>query len=217
MGAQNEDAALPNYDSLAREPEAGSPGEGPVHEVALPAYYLSKYETTTGQWARLTGRGSRMREDDLLPVSNVSWADCSALAARFELLLPTEAQWEYGCRAGTSTPFWFGEHGGDLPEVGWYSYNSSEAPHPIGQKRANAWGLHDVHGNLWEWCGDWAEDYAAAPGGDSAPSPGSSLRVFRGGAFASTAAWCRAATRKAWPPGDRYSGLGFRVAIPAAR
>ena len=122
--------------------------------------------------------------------------------------LPTEAQWEYACRAGTTGAY---AGNGKLDDMGWYWDNSGGKTHPVGQKRANAWGIHDMHGNVWEWCQDWYGDY---PGGSvtdpTGPASGDD-RVYRGGCWGDGARYCRSAYRAGYDPGDRSGRLGFRA------
>jgi formylglycine-generating enzyme required for sulfatase activity len=125
--------------------------------------------------------------------------------------LPTEAQWEYACRAGTT-----GDYAGNLASMGWYKQNrnSGNQTHAVGQKQANAWGLYDMHGNVWEWCADWYAD--KLPGGsvrDPTGAASGSLRVFRGGGWGDGASLCRSASRSWGSPGSSISGLGFRLAL----
>jgi len=128
--------------------------------------------------------------------------------------LPSEAQWEYACRAGQSTCFWSGNKDEDLAEVGWYDANSEGRTHPVGTKPANAWGLHDVHGNVWEWCHDtWHEDLSGGPTDGSAWGDEGSLHVLRGGGWGNFARDCRCACRGNWEPGDRDGILGFRLVL----
>ena len=157
------------------------------------------------------------------PVEHVSYDDalefCRKLTAReraagrlpsgYEYTLPTEAQWEYACCAGTS-----GDYAGSLDSMGWYDGNSGGQTHPVAQKQPNAWGLYDMHGNVWEWCRDW---YAGSlPGGTVrdpvGPSSGS-FRVRRGGSWSLAASICRSANRSRFGPGRRGISLGFRLAL----
>jgi formylglycine-generating enzyme required for sulfatase activity len=128
--------------------------------------------------------------------------------------LPTEAQWEYACRAGTTTVFCFGDNAALLNEYGWSSANAGGKTHPVGQRKSNAWGLFDMHGNVWEWCADWfAGDYAQSPPVDPVGPPGGSQRVIRGGGWIFPPGNCRAAFRYSDPPGIRNSHRGFRAAL----
>ncbi|MBU1429716.1 formylglycine-generating enzyme family protein, partial [Myxococcota bacterium] len=172
------------------------------------------------------------------PVENVSWFDvmafCNALSKReggmreaYQQVgdewrriegadgyrLPTEAEWEYACRAGTKTAYWSGENEADWARVAWawYGENSGNQTHPVGEKPANPYGLFDMHGNVWEWVEDWDGDY---PSGDvtdpKGPSKGSD-RVVRGGSWAGDADFARAAYRFSWYPSNRGGDLGFRL------
>ena len=148
------------------------------------------------------------------PVVNVSWEDAQAFirelneresGSMYEYRLPTEAEWEYAARAGTS-----GIRYGELGEIAWYRDNS-EGTHPVGQKRANAWELHDMLGNVWEWTGDWYGEYPSDPVTDPKGPRSGSHRVFRGGGFGSSAGNVRSAYRDDVSPGARSSIIGFRL------
>ena len=153
-------------------------------------------------------------EQDRRPIVGVSWNDavayCEWLSRKTgeTYRLPSEAEWEYACRAGTT-----GEYAGNLDEVGWYSGNSDGKTHSVGQKSPNGWGLYDMHGNVWEWCQDWYEEgyYGKSPGSDpTGPSRGSN-RVTRGGGWFNTAPSCRTANRYRATPAYRSNDLGFRL------
>ena len=197
------------------------------HTVILTeGFWLGKTVVTQAQWeAVMGGNPSKFKNAGRdAPVEQVSWDDamqfCRKLTERerqaghlpegHEYTLPTEAQWEYACRAGTTGPF---AGNGDLDSMGWYNQNSGNTTHPVAQKQPNAWGLYDMHGNVWEWCRDW---YGHYPGGSvtdpTGPSSGSD-RVLRGGSWYSGAAYCRSADRYWFSPGDRYIILGFRLAL----
>ena len=143
------------------------------------------------------------------PVENVSWEDCLEFVTRLnirlegmQLSLPSEAQWEYACRAGTETPRYLAE----LGSIAWYDENSKRTTHAVAEKSPNAWGLYDMLGNVWEWCEDgWYQV-------EMAVVEASALRVTRGGSWYSTARHVRAADRSRHTPSDRYSLLGFRCA-----
>jgi formylglycine-generating enzyme required for sulfatase activity len=136
------------------------------------------------------------------------------LPVGYEYRLPTEAEWEYGCRAGTTTVFSFGDDESKLGEYGWYNSNSSNTTHPVGEKKPNGWGLYDVHGNVFEWCQDWRGDY---PGGSVTDPQGAatgSYRVRRGGYWYSGAGYCRSEYRNDFDePGSRSDGVGFRPVL----
>ena len=152
------------------------------------------------------------------PVENVSWADAQEFIKRvngsgvipsgWKFALPTEAQWEYACRAGEAGPY----SGGSIEQVAWYDRNSTRQTHDVGTKKANAWGLHDMHGNVWEWCADWIND--TLPGGrDPTGTSSGSNRVFRGGSWNIDSGLCRSAYRVGGAPDLRSSNLGFRLVL----
>jgi TPR repeat protein/formylglycine-generating enzyme required for sulfatase activity len=208
--------------SPASETERSS-DEGPQTQVTLTkGYWLGKTDVTQAQWEALMGSNPSHFKGADRPVEQVSWDDamqfCRKLTEReraagrlpegFEYTLPTEAQWEYACRAGTTGPY-----GGDgnLDDMGWYILNSGDTTHPVGQKQANAWGLYDMHGNVWEWCLDWYGNY---PGGSERDPTGPAWgtdRVFRGGAWEYLATGCRSAKRNRSDPGIRNNDVGFRL------
>jgi formylglycine-generating enzyme required for sulfatase activity len=201
------------------------PTESPQHKVKINGpFYLGKYEVTQAQWQAVIGNNPSKYQGPTNPVEQVSWEDIQPFLAKLNTLferkgmrftLPTEAQWEYACRAGTTTAFCFGDDAALLNEYGWYTSNSGRKTHPVGQGKPNAWGLFDMHGNVWEWCADWyGEDYYAqsAPVDPVGP-PGGSGRVFRGGAWDRAPGLCRAAFRYLDGPGHRFGNLGFRLAL----
>jgi hypothetical protein len=157
-------------------------------------------------------------------VEQVSWDDAVEFCRRLSELpgekaakrrygLPTEAQWEHACRAGTTTRWYSGDDEARLGDVAWFNKNAGGQTHPVGQKRANAWGLYDMHGNVWEWCQDWynAYYYKESPMDDPAGPPGGSIRVKRGGSWIDPARNCRSARRGSNEPGYRDNNLGFRA------
>ena len=188
------------------------------HRVTLTeGFWLGKYEVTQAQWQAVMGSNPSEFEGPNLPVENVSWEDCQEFIARLSaedegtFWLPTEAEWEYACRAGSRTSFCSGDSDSGLGEYAWYGENSAGSTHPVGQKRANAWGLHDMHGNVREWCEDWEESYPSGPvRNPTGPSRGWD-RVLRGGSWNHSARHCRSAARDDNTPNFRYSNLGFRV------
>jgi formylglycine-generating enzyme required for sulfatase activity len=210
MGAQDNDASEANYDPAARSVES------PLHPVTLSAFFISKYEMTQGQWIRLTQSNPSYYHDALVgfsllhPVEQVTWDDCTSVLGMGGLSLPSEAQWEYAARAGTTTTWWTGSTPqsliepvadnladrsageGHQPVQHFESWlDDGYANHaPVGQFSANPFGLHDIHGNVWEWCLDGydREFYARSSGRDpiSPPRP-DSLRMVRGGCYLSTA------------------------------
>ncbi|MBP5760986.1 MAG: formylglycine-generating enzyme family protein, partial [Verrucomicrobia bacterium] len=137
----------------------------------------------------------------------------------YEYTLPTESQWEYACRAGTTTALNSGKNLSDkvecpeMDEVGWYGYNSDDKTHPVGQKQPNAWGLYDMHGNVYEWCLDWYGAYPASSVTDPKGASSGSDRVIRGGSWFSDALNCRSAYRDGSYPDYSWFSFGFRVAL----
>ncbi|MFM7867401.1 MAG: formylglycine-generating enzyme family protein, partial [Planctomycetaceae bacterium] len=126
--------------------------------------------------------------------------------------LPTEAEWEYSCRAGSDQDYCFGDHPSLLHKHAWYDLNSVYCTHPVGEKLGNAWGLHDMHGNVWEWCQDWYGAYAAEPSRDPQGPPEGDSRVLRGGSWLNSSDDCSAWYRIYYTPEYRYSRIGFRLA-----
>ena len=232
------------------EDELGRQDDEVQHQVTLTqGYWLGKYEVTQAQYEAVMGKNPSCYKGADLPVEQVSWNDavkfCEWLTAQeraagrlpegYEYTLPTEAQWEYACRAGTTTAF---NNGTNIPTMlqrtdrpcpnldplAWYGYNSGEynsagnytgngKTFPVGQKQPNAWGLYDMHGNVWEWCLDWYGSYPSSAVTDpKGPATGSD-RVLRGGSWDYGANGCRSANRFDRNP-DNYNYIGgFRVAL----
>jgi len=220
--------------------------EGPQHEVTLSKpFYMGVTEVTQAQYEAIMGANPSTFKGETNPVENVSCKDatefCKKLSekTRQAVRLPTEAEWEYACRAGSKTKFCFGDADEALGDYAWYHANSGGTTHPVGQKKPNAWGLYDMHGNLWEWCSDWyAQNYADAKAVDpQGPASGidasrlsawswfiftmmpktssTSFRVLRDGGWYCGPDGCRSAARGGglFPSGGDY---GFRVAVPVS-
>ncbi len=185
-----------------------------------------QYEKVMGEnpsWFSKTGIGANGGEGfdtSNFPVENVSWEDavefCKKLSAKEGVTyrLPTEAEWEYACRAGSTTRYCFGNGESKLGDYAWFQDNSNSRTHPVGTKKPNAGGVHDMHGNVSEWCQDWfkADYYAESPTEDG-PEPSTGLyRVIRGGSWYISARRCQSSARYMHVPSDRYDDLGFRVA-----
>lgn len=201
----------------------GRSDEKPVHQVTFTKpFWLAKTEVTQAQFEQVMGRNPSNWKGSDLPVETVSWIDAiefcknltalerqaGLLPAGYEYSLPTEAQWEYACRAGTT-----GAYAGDLDAMGWYDENSESQTHAVGGKEANAWGLYDMHGNVREWCSDWCWTYPSENVEDpSGPSSGS-FRVFRSGAWGDEALHCRSAQRNGNGPLSTSSFQGFRPLV----
>jgi formylglycine-generating enzyme required for sulfatase activity len=195
----------------------------PVHRVRIAAdFYLGKYPVTNEEYGRFL-KATGYREPDYWsnrrfsqpqqPVAGVSWDDAQAFCRWAGGRLPTEAQWEYACRAGTTTAFSFSDDESRLGEFGWYDKNSGGQTQPVGGKAANPWGLYDVHGNVWEWCQDWydANYYRHSPKDDPPGPKAGSGRVLRGGSWLSNGSYCRSGFRSGSDPPGRYSSIGFRL------
>ena len=199
--------------------EEGRFGDETSHQVTLTkGYWLGKYEVTQAQWEGVMGNNPSSFMGGDKPVETVSWNDCQEFIKKVNVMLgddavrlPTEAEWEYACRAGTT-----GDFGGTgaLDDMGWHGGNSGGETHPIGQKRANTWGFHDMHGNVWEWCNDRFGDYGNATTVPTGPASGE-RRVLRGGSWYNSARYCRSASRFRYGPGYRSSYFGFRLCCSA--
>ena len=198
--------------------------EGPVHGVELDGFWIGKYEVTQAQYEKMMGKNpSYFAGADHNPVEKVSWNDAVAFCQKLSqetgdrYQLPSEAQWEYACRAGTDTRFSFGDSDDELGDYAWYDSNSDQRTHPVGQKRPNDWGLFDMHGNVYEWCQDWYhESYNGAPtDGRAWIKPKGEDRVQRGGGWDSYPSGCRSANRVGFPPDTLHRFSGFRVVCVA--
>ena len=203
----------------------GSQDEQPPHRVRIPTgFEMGKHEVTQEQWYAVMRRAhanpgeddhlapSRFRGADL-PVESVSWPDVQEFLKRMNARdpsyiyrLPTESEWEYACRAGSNA-----DEAGGLDGSAWFEPNAASATHPVGQKQPNAWGLHDMHGNVAEWVADWYGSYDAAEASDPRGPAAGSYRVFRGGSWLSAGRYCRCAARGFNFPNDRYDSVGFRL------
>lgn len=194
--------------------------EKPIHTVNIQSFYMMTTEVTQAQWTAIMGNNPSNWKGDNLPIEGVSWNDAQDFLRKLNqkdpgknYRLPSEAEWEYACRAGTTTRFYSGDNDNDLDAIAWYFSNSGYNTHPVGQKRANAWGLYDMSGNVWEWCQDWYHDsyYGAPLDGSAWESPRGSHRVLRGGSWSSLPNCCRSAFRFINDPDDRNINIGFRL------
>ena len=200
-------------------------GEGPRHPVTISrGFYLGKYKLTQGQWESVIGTPPRSGENKGQeypnhPVVYISWEDVQAFIQKLNEVaeeetyrLPTEAEWEYACRAGTTTRFSFGKDESRLGDYAWYSGNSSPyGMKDVGTKLSNAWGLHDMHGNVYEWCQDWYGNYSSGAQIDPTGPASGHYRVKRGGSFIYSARGARSAYRSSASPGFRSSFAGVRL------
>jgi formylglycine-generating enzyme required for sulfatase activity len=206
--------------------QAAYPDEKRAHWVTITQpFYFGKYEVTQEQYYRTWGENPSATQGKNLPVEQVSWNDaqrfCQLLGTRFKraVRLPTEAEWEWACRTGTRTACYSGDTKAELARVAWYQEDSGGAEHPVGQKVPNAFGLYDLHGNVWEWCQDWYDEnyYAVSPPADPPGPEKGAFRILRGGSWSHEARGCRSANRCRSPPGDQGMDVGFRVVVlPAA-
>ena len=193
--------------------------ESPRHRVRVAPFAIGKYPVTQAQWREVMGTNPSRFEGEMRPVENVSWDDVQQFLQRLGsgFRLPTEAEWEYAARGGTTTEYSFGDDISNLSEYAWFDDGDcGDTTHPVGQKKPNPFGLYDVHGNVWEWCeDDWHDDYNGAPGDGEAwvNTPRTTARVIRGGGWDSYAVNCASPSRIWYAPGDRNDNLGFRVAI----
>ncbi|MBM3822241.1 MAG: formylglycine-generating enzyme family protein [Verrucomicrobia bacterium] len=191
-------------------------------------YWIARYEVTQGEFAALMGRNpSHFTGDTHRPVEKVSFADaerfCTLLTARerearripagYEYRLPTEAEWEYACRAGTTNLFSFGDDQAAAESFAWTAENSKETTHPVGQKKPNPWGLHDMHGNVWEWTADWYGPHPAQPVTDPVGAATNKFKIFKGGGWNQDAEYARSANRFGMAPHTGIHFVGFRVVL----
>jgi len=181
---------------------------------------MGETEVTQSQWKEVMGYNPSYFKNcgDDCPVENVSWNDVKEFIRRLnqkeggnKYRLPTEAEWEYACRAGSTNRFYFDDDEGRLKDYAWYWNNSGRETHPAAQKKPNAWDLYDMHGNVREWCRDWYGDYRSGSVSNPAGSSGGSLRVLRGGGWDSTPGSVRCANRYRLTPVFRYNYNGFRL------
>ncbi len=195
------------------------------HQVTLSAFKMSKNEITFAQYDLFCEKTGRQKPNDNgwgrgnRPVINVSWEDATAFANWMGCRLPTEAEWEYACRAGTTTPFNTGNNltTDQANYNGNYPYNNNpkgnylQKTMPVGSYASNAWGLNDMHGNVWEWCSDWYGSYPSSPQINPTGAQSGSNRVLRGGSWRNSAQFCRSAARLYNVPSFRGSSVGFRL------
>jgi sulfatase modifying factor 1 len=224
--------------------DMGDRRERPQHQVTVGGFRIGRMPVTQGQWRDVTGEDRGSREDENLPVTELTWeqavAFCNTASRRAGCRLcyrkagvwpfrhwvcdwsadgyrlPTEAEWEYACRAGTDTRWSFGDEAEALGDSAWYGNNAGGQPHPVAEKRPNPWGLYDMHGNVWEWCWDWDGQYSPEPATNPRGPKRGRNRVLRGGAFDDPPRFLRSASRIDGPPEGRRWSPGFRcVRVPA--
>ena len=195
--------------------------EKPIHRVRVKAFQMGAMPVTQAQYeAVMRKKSSDFKANN--PVIDVKWHRakefCQKLSEKTgkNFGLPSEAQWEYACRAGSTGRYCFGDDESDLSDYAWYAGNSGGKIHPVGRKKPNAWGLHDMHGNVWEWCEDhYHDNYDGSPDDGSAwvGEYEGAYRVVRGGCFSSIARYCRCAVRSMYTPDIKNLDLGFRLVL----
>ena len=210
--------------------------EGPQHQVTVSAFYMGKYAVMQNEYQQIAGTNPSHFKGYSLPVEQVTWFDaieyCNKRSQKEGLIpaytrsgdnvtwnrnangyrLPTEAEWEYACRAGTTTAYNTGASINN--NTGWYNANSNGQIQPVGQKPANAWGLYDMHGNVWEWCWDWYGSYSSGAQTDPVGASSGSFRVYRGGGWSNSAGLLRSAYRLYYYTNYQISNVGFRMVRP---
>ncbi len=217
--------------------DLGESDEHPTHRVNVSAFEIGVFEVTQKQYTAVIGSNPSKNYgvEEEYPVYYVSWYDavkfCNILSDEAGLgrcydentwecdfsqngfRLPTEAEWEYACRAESETAYNIGNEESDLEQAGWYKSNSRDSMRTVGRRQANAWGLHDMHGNVWEWCNDWYNDwyYKTSPKNDPTGEITGHYRVKRGGDYSVEAELCRSANREHDEPEDRHRFLGVRL------
>ncbi len=218
--------------SPENEPQRTAEGEyaETQHQVTLTqGFWLADTACTQALWRAVLGESPSRFVGDERPVEQVSWDDLvqrflpalNALVPGVEAVLPTEAQWEYACRAGTTSPFAFGDnittdqvnYCGNYPYAGGPKGQYREQTLDVKALPANAWGLHQMHGNVWEWCADWVGPYPGEGVIEPLGPPGGRRRVLRGGTWIGDGGYCRSAIRLGFDPGNRSGNFGFRLAL----
>ena len=203
----------------------------PPHQVTLTKpYYIGKYKVTQKQWETMMGDNPSHFRGPRNPVENVNFDDCQRFvrklnekfaATGMKFSLPTSAQWEYACRAGSTTRFCFGDNESELHQYAWFGLNSNGRTHPVGEKKPNAWGLYDMHGNLWETCSDWYDNPAYPSRETLSPEfgplgpPSGWAHVLRGGSWSASIPRCESASRYPGNPSVRIFNCGLRVVCTA--
>ena len=196
--------------------------EHPAHQVTLTRpFYMGKFHVTQDEYQQVMGSNPSHFKGKDNPVETVSWDDAQDFLKKLpeqikqSIRLPTEAEWEFACRAGTRTAYYSGDSESDLARVAWYGENSKRTTHPVGQKESNFFGVYDMHGNVWQWCQDrYGEDYYSHSETENPQGPPlAAHRSMRGGSWCYYSGYCRSG-RRCWEPPDlRTDYIGFRVVL----
>jgi formylglycine-generating enzyme required for sulfatase activity len=203
------------------EQQNGDDDEKPAHEVTVSNFYIGKHEVTQAQWETLMGNNPSCVKGGSLPVEKVSWNDVQMFIERLNVAtgkpyrLPTEAEWEYAARGGKQSKGFQYAGSNFIENVAWFRDNSGGTIHPVGTKIANELGIHDMSGNVYEWCYDWYDFYPVSAQNNPLGASSSSFRVNRSGSWNSGAGNCRILNRSYSAPGNSYDDLGFRLACSA--
>ena len=205
--------------------------ERPAHSVTVSSFYIGKYPVTQGQWTAIMGTTISQQRDlagvnqairgesDNHPMYYVSWEETQEFVRRLNdstgmnYRLPTEAEWEFAARGGTQSRGFKYSGSSIMTNAGWFNNNSGSGTHPVGTKQPNELGIHDMSGNVWEWCSDRYGAYSETPKSDPTGATVGTRRVMRGGSWGSPASQCRITYRNNFPPGTRNSNDGFRMAL----
>ncbi len=218
MGSLASEEYLISY--FGEEAECLDSGKPPHNVILTKGFWMGKYPITQAQWEMVMVINPSKSKGGKLPVEYVNWIDCQAFIQKLNgkdrdnYRLPTEAEWEYACRAGSTAEYCFGDDKSGLEEYAWYNENSGSKAHKVGTKRPNAWGLFDMHGNVWEWCQDWYDKYPFGSVTDPAGSSSGEDRVLRGGSWQYGAFACGSATRFRETLNACHlllDGIGFRI------
>lgn len=200
--------------------------EGPRHAVHISrGFYLATFEVTQQQWQSIMGSNpaifSNLPHAKNRPVESVSWQECQDFIGKLNqknigtFRLPTEAEWEYACRAGSRSAYYWGEQMAEngSSDYAWANSRSMAMTHPVGQKKPNNWGLYDMSGNVWEWCSDWYGPYPAEEVTDPKGPVDGKMKVFRGGSWYDFFESHRSANRHKHAPDEKYTAIGFRLLL----
>jgi formylglycine-generating enzyme required for sulfatase activity len=225
-GVKMEMVLIPAGEFMMGSPDSdrsASNDEKPQHRVRITQpFYIGKYPVTQEQWTAIMGNNPSLFKGPKNPVEWVSWNDCLRFLRRLndkagggKWQFPTEAQWEYACRAGSTTIYCFGDDEAGLADYGWYDKISGGKSHPVGEKKPNAWGLYDMNGSIWQWVLDWYDPtyYAHSPTDDPTGPATGTERVSHGGSWSSPARSARSANHGRIEPDHHGSHLGFRAVL----